>query len=627
MRLSLSSWLIVAYFCSSLQLVFGQTGGATLDFETPNDGDATNPTSTSTSTTTPSATAATTDPSVSPVAATTTTESGEPTPTAATATPVVAGSTPTTTTTTTATPVAAGTPTIAAGTPTIVPITVTTQAPFANVSHPNDNAMANTDGQTFEGMTLRELIVSREELTLFRDFLDQAGLLETLLDDESQQLTVFAPDNFAMQNDRNIALYSKGMDETPPRWYQTMLATCQNHMVADQVLTFDQIFDQVRTEITSMHDTWTVAQFSFLVGGAEVETANLVASNGILHVTRGIIAPVFFSQTFAQLELQEEFGPDVLERISMVDVVDNIPGARQVLATFHDTGLTYAGCRIRAFNRMGLDYLPQTINGGQFVKENELMNASFAEQSLHNFVEYQLIPKNYYYPDIEKNFEQLVMPINKCSHIWITNRFGTLCFNDACIVSTPDPRWFLASNGVGYVLDKCIICSGIAMLADYAAEYSTLNTKDAAQLFWGTEWNLRNLSSSVGDGTPLTMFASINTGFNFFTLEDTTRLSTDKWRRHLWDLTSHFLTQGVYSREKLMNMTKTNGGAWNLTMLTGENVTIDVDESRNMVLVDGGDLFMYDMKGQDGYVCVCVCCVFSWLLPSLIFSFAIYLYT
>jgi uncharacterized surface protein with fasciclin (FAS1) repeats len=556
-------WLIVWSFLLQQTVLAQTSGGATLDFAAP------------VNTTAPS-----TVPSIAP------SSSPNATVTPPATTPVTTPVTPPATPPTTAEEELTNAPSMA----------------FVNVSHPNAGGMTNTDGQTFEGMTLRELIISREELTLFRDFLDQAGLLETILDDTTQQLTVFAPDNHAMENNRNIQLYSQGMDETPPRWYHTILSTCQNHMAESQILNFDQIFDQVRTEITSMHDTWPVSQFTLQVGGVEIETANLVASNGILHVTRGVIAPQFYSQTFAQLELQEEFGPDHLNRISMVDVVDNIPGARQLLATSRDTGLTYAGCRIRAFNRMGLDYLPQTINGGQFVKENELMNASFAEQSLHNFVEYQLIPHNYYLPDIEENFEQLVMPINKCSHIWITNRVGKLCFNDACIVRTPDPRWFLASNGVGYVLDKCIICSGIAMLTDYAAEFSSLNTKDAAQLFWGTEWNLRNLSLSVGDGGPLTMFASINTGFNFFTLEDTTRLSTDKWRRHLWDLASHFLTQGKYTRDHLINITKTNGGAWNLTMLTGENVTIDFDESRNMVLVDGGDLFMHDMQGQDGYV-------------------------
>lgn len=478
-----------------------------------------------------------------------------------------------------------------------------TEAPTETpIGHPNSGGMTNTDGQTFEGMTLRELILSRQELTLFKEFLDQADLLETLLDDDTQQLTVFAPDNHAMETDRNIQLYSNGLDESPPRWYQTIRATCHNHILQEQVLDFDQIFDQVRTEITSMHDTWSVSQFTLQVAGVEMETANLHATNGILHIARGVVKPAFFTQSFAQLELQAEFGPDHLQRISMVDVVDTIPGARQVLGTPRETGLTYAGCRIRAFNRMGLDYLPQTINGGQFVKENELMNVSFAEQSLHNFIEYQLIPHNYYYPDIPTNFEQLVMPINRCSHIWVTNRFGKVCFNDACMVSTPDPRWYLASNGVGYVLDKCIICSGIAMLTDYASQYSSINTKDAAQLFWGTEWNLRNLSSAVGDGGPLTLFASINTGFSFFTLEDTTRISTDKWRRHLWDLASHFLTQGVYTKERLIDITKTNGGPWQLTMLTGENITIDYDEARNMVLVEGGDLFLHDIQGQDGYV-------------------------
>ena len=138
------------------------------------------------------------------------------------------------------------------------------------------------------------------------------------------------------------------------------------------------------------------------------------------------------------------------------------------------------------------------------------------------------------------------------------------------------------------------------MLSNYAAEYTIHNLRDVSQLFVGSEWNLRNLSQSVGDGGPVTVFAPINTGWNFFTLEDTTRLATDKWKRHLWDMLKHLILQGEYSKEDLKAMVTENGGPLNMTMLTGETTVLDFDTDRNELTLDGGDIYFTDVRGVDG---------------------------
>jgi uncharacterized surface protein with fasciclin (FAS1) repeats len=449
--------------------------------------------------------------------------------------------------------------------------------------------------------SLRDLIVNHAELKSFRLALDAAGLLETLLDDETRNITVFAPNNDAMDADGHMVLVRKGMDETPPRWSGHLKAALYNHFV-NETYTESAIFDMTRTEIQSMQDSIVISQWSRQVGLASVVTPDLLATNGILHIVKKVIKPEFFDNSFARLELQEENGPDIENRTSMVDVVDFVDG-RPTLQTVRDTGTTYAGCRIRAFNRMGLDYLPQAINDAKNVKYGELLNESFTDETLHNFVEYQLIPRNLYLDLIPNGFQELVTPVAGCGHMWVTKSSGRLCFNDGCVVSTPDPRWYLSSNGVGYILDKCPICPGIAMLANYAAEFTNHGLRDVSQLFVGSEWNLRNMSMSVGAGGPLTLFAPTNTGFDFFTLDDTTRLATDKWKRHLWDLLKHFLVDGELTKEDLKTRVQTQG-KFNMTMLTGEPVLFDYDVDRNVVLVEGGDLYFPDVLGVDGYVCL-----------------------
>lgn len=135
------------------------------------------------------------------------------------------------------------------------------------------------------------------------------------------------------------------------------------------------------------------------------------------------------------------------------------------------------------------------------------------------------------------------------------------------------------------------------MLAQYAADYTNYNVKDASQFFWASEWNLRDLNLSVGNGTQVTLFISLNSGWTEFNLQDTTRLATDKWQRHLWDLLSHMLVQGEWSYEK-MEAKYNETGAFNFTMLTGEPILVDKKDGE--ITFGDADIIYKDIKGVDG---------------------------
>jgi uncharacterized surface protein with fasciclin (FAS1) repeats len=139
------------------------------------------------------------------------------------------------------------------------------------------------------------------------------------------------------------------------------------------------------------------------------------------------------------------------------------------------------------------------------------------------------------------------------------------------------------------------------MLVDYAAEYTQYNMRSCSQFLISTEWNLRNLSLSVGDGGPVTLFAANNDGFNnVIDLEDVNRLATDKWKPHMWDLMLQNLVQGIYLDQDLRDLYTSNGGEYNLTSLTGQNITIDYDKTKDVILVGGGEVIYKDIKGVDG---------------------------
>jgi len=153
---------------------------------------------------------------------------------------------------------------------------------------------------------------------------------------------------------------------------------------------------------------------------------------------------------------------------------------------------------------------------------------------------------------------------------------------------------------IAYAVDKCLVCPGVSMLAEYASEYTVHNTKDVAQFFISSEWNLRNLSLSVGDGGPVTLFASLNSGWDALTGEDITRLSTDMWKPHQWDFLRHMMVQGNWTEVELRQMVSEAGGMFNMTSLANQTLYLQVDEDRDVLMVNGGDLFYPDIHGVDG---------------------------
>jgi uncharacterized surface protein with fasciclin (FAS1) repeats len=283
-------------------------------------------------------------------------------------------------------------------------------------------------------------------LSMFRDALLSVNMLDQLLGNASRTFTVFAPTNSAILASPNLNMYLRGSNETIPLWNRHLVATLRHHIVPDFAYNRSSIFNNQRVELTSIQETINIGQFEQTIQGAGLLEYDIAASNGVLHVVNKVLPPKFFSETFSKLELQEEYGPDHLGRTAFTDVTDFVHG-RDVLDVIRPNGQTFIGCRIRAFNRLE-EYLPQTINGSpNGVIKGEFLNASYTNETIRNLIEYSLIPKNYYLTDIPNGFSELTIPVPNCGHMWINKRDDLLCFNNGCVVATPDPREFIASNG------------------------------------------------------------------------------------------------------------------------------------------------------------------------------------
>lgn len=138
------------------------------------------------------------------------------------------------------------------------------------------------------------------------------------------------------------------------------------------------------------------------------------------------------------------------------------------------------------------------------------------------------------------------------------------------------------------------------MLTDVAGSYTTYSVDDFAEFLQASQWNLRDLRQSVGNGTDVTMFASINSGWSFLDRDDIVRLGSDRWAPHLLDLLRHNIVQGAYTAQNLKNLFVKEAGPFELTSLAGQPFTIGYNANSNRLTIADGEVFVEDIQGVDG---------------------------
>ena len=140
------------------------------------------------------------------------------------------------------------------------------------------------------------------------------------------------------------------------------------------------------------------------------------------------------------------------------------------------------------------------------------------------------------------------------------------------------------------------------MVMDFAAEYTSINLKDMAQYYRSSEWNLRNLTRSIGTGQgSFNVFAPLQSGFGEFNIEVGVRISTLEWKRHLWDFLLHMTVEPARTNEEWYQLVNDAGGYLQVKMLSGFNTTMQIDEEGELTIDGARMLKPYDMKGVDGY--------------------------
>jgi hypothetical protein len=72
------------------------------------------------------------------------------------------------------------------------------------------------------------------------------------------------------------------------------------------------------------------------------------------------------------------------------------------------------------------------------------------------------------------------------------------------------------------------------------------------------------------------------------------------WKPHQLDFLKGMIVQGNLSEAQLRKYVADGNGSYNLTTLANQTMELTIDETRDVLLVAGGDLYFSDIHGVDG---------------------------
>ena len=267
---------------------------------------------------------------------------------------------------------------------------------------------------TVSGETLLQVIRNEPRLSNFSSALTLAGL-DGLLADNSKEYTVFAPSNEAIANDEIFVTYM-----SKDGWDKHLRSNLQLMIVPNQVLSDDQVFDGVTTELVSLNGTLAVSQpFAKVNLVAVTDTSNNPippATNGIVHLMDGVMKPYWREGKLWNMEEHDEL-------VELQKITQRINFSEPLL-DFSDTGTSWVASRNRGYGN-------DSIALGFFPIVQELKDPDNVEFQNLTYM-YNLINFNVYEEDIPKGFQVLVTTRGGDAHMWVTkDQEGILRFNDA----------------------------------------------------------------------------------------------------------------------------------------------------------------------------------------------------
>jgi len=363
----------------------------------------------------------------------------------------------------------------------------------ANIVAPVDVAATNGVIHTIDAVivpakNIVETAVATQNLSILVDVLTKFDDLVATLSDETGEFTVFAPTNAAFAALLSV-IGQTSADNIPEDVLRSVL---EYHVIAASEIYSTNLADGITVTtvngeditVTEMHDG------SFLISGAGINTADVMTSNGVVHIMDGVLVPPSVAQFVNTIVEPAYFNKDFTTLIAAVKAAD-----ASILATLlgdgpSGNGMTLFAPTNDAFAAAGITELP----------DQATLNAVLA---------YHLIDGVVMSTDLPETTAAAPATITAVGgDFYLTNKGTGVYINGNTMVTNTDidpSEGAGTANGVVHVIDRTLLPPTqdiVAIAID--AGFSQL----AAAL---TEAGL--VSTLQGDG-PFTVFAPTDVAFD-----------------------------------------------------------------------------------------------------------------
>lgn len=339
------------------------------------------------------------------------------------------------------------------------------------------------DDNSVSDSNIVEIAQATPDLSILVDALVAAQLTEALSGDGP--FTVFAPSNAAFGKLDPEVL--NNIISTP-----SLLTSLLQYHVAGAALTSDQLNGSVQTLLSGQSLAVENSGGVTINGSSNVTTADVLASNGVIHVIDEVLIPEdFYAQTLAQIVAGSPDHTILLSALAKPELSDLLAAANdptQDLTVFAPTNAAFEGV-LAALGMTSIDDMPVEVLK-EIVTYHILGGAVTSDQLSNGDV-------NTLLPGIPGGPEFEFVTVDLTDGVTINN----------ANVTAPDLK---AVNGVAHVVDAVLLPSYIAYSVGTIAEVVQFN-KDFTIL--NAALRKAELLETVATADALTVFAPDNAGF------------------------------------------------------------------------------------------------------------------
>lgn len=392
---------------------------------------------------------------------------------------------------------------------------------------------AVTDGPT---LSILDIATSNQDLGTLVTALSAAGLVEAL--GGEGPYTVFAPTDDAFVEAEIEFLLD-------PEWILHLQSVLLYHVVEgvfaeEDLAAGDELNSIFEAEVINVT---TVNPFS--VNDAVVVQADIMATNGVVHVIDEVLFPEFTEVTVTELAagVPDQFSTlvNLLTRANLTDTLDDDEEAYTVFAPNND-----------AFSKLDLDTL-------------QLLLSPEGADTLEDILRYHVVPGVAYAQGVEEGDTAITL---NGDNITVTSIDPDLVVNGVATVISAD---ILTRNGVIHVIDTVMmppsqpdeappeadVESDLLSWVSQGEQYSTLfDLVDTS-----------GLTDAMAGPGPLTLFAPDNAAFATVPA----KLLEPEWYAHLYDILLFHIVPGT---QETANLTL----GLDLLTAVGENITVTAED-------------------------------------------------